>query len=110
MKNRQQEPTNPEQVAIDSQWYVPKLSVHRVYRIPQRLLRLPEVIAKTGRSRTAIYDAMAAGSFPSAVPLGPGSHSVGWVEEELENYIANQIAASRTDGVRYKRRRRCAGE
>lgn len=53
-----------------------------------RLIRLPEVLTKTGLSRSRLY---ADGSFPKRVPLG--QRGVAWVEAEVEEWIAGRIAA-----------------
>ena len=37
--------------------------------VPTRLLRLPEVEARTGQSRSTIYDAMKRGYFPRPVKI-----------------------------------------
>ena len=60
---------------------------------PQRLLRLPAVIAQTGLARSTIYDLMAAKSFPAPVPLC--GRNVAWPETEVQQWIAERIAASR---------------
>lgn len=62
-----------------------------------RLLRLPEVMTRTGRSRSRIYEAMALGTFPQAVSLG--SRSVAWYEHEIRAW---QLALPRR-GTRVKR-------
>lgn len=56
----------------------------------RRLLRLPEVISRTGRSRSAIYRDMLSGQFPKSVPIGPNAR--GWVESEVDAFIAARIA------------------
>ncbi len=60
---------------------------------PLRLIRLREVMERTGLSRSTIYDRMFNDEFPKQVSLGP--RSVGWVEMEIENWIACRIKASR---------------
>ena len=57
---------------------------------PTRILRLPEVLARTGVSRTTIYEWMAQERFPKPIPLGP--HSVGWIESELEAWFRERTA------------------
>ncbi len=57
------------------------------------IYRLPKVIAKTGLSRSAIYELVADGQFPSQVHLGP--RTVGWVKSEIEEWIDSRIDASR---------------
>jgi prophage regulatory protein len=55
-----------------------------------RVLRLPAVEAKTGLKSSEIYDRMAEGKFPRPVPLG--IKAKGWVEAELDAWIAKLIA------------------
>ena len=59
-------------------------------RAPTRILRLPEVMARTGLSRTTIYRWRRAGRFPQAVPLG--TRCVGFIESELEAWLRERIA------------------
>jgi len=59
------------------------------------ILRLPTVKARTGLSRSTIYQRVADGSFPRPVSLG--ARAVGWVESDIEGWISQQIAASRTN-------------
>ena len=54
------------------------------------ILRRPDVEAKTGLSRSGIYDLMKAKKFPRPVPLG--EKAVGWLESEIENWIAERVA------------------
>ncbi len=54
-----------------------------------RILRLPEVCARTGRSRSAIYEDMQNGLFPLAVKLGP--RAVGWSESEISLWVEKRI-------------------
>ena len=49
------------------------------------ILRLPEVIARTGLSRTNVYRRIAAGTFPAPVALGP--RAVGWRESDIIEWI-----------------------
>ncbi|OGT70543.1 MAG: AlpA family transcriptional regulator [Gammaproteobacteria bacterium RIFCSPLOWO2_02_FULL_57_10] len=57
------------------------------------ILRLPDVKARTGLSRSTIYLRVSEGKFPSPIVLG--GRAVGWVEAELETWIEDQIASSR---------------
>lgn len=57
------------------------------------ILRLPTVKARTGLSRSTIYLRMAQGAFPKPIPLG--GRAVGWVEEEIDGWLQQQIAATR---------------
>lgn len=58
------------------------------------ILRLPQVKARTGLSRSTIYSRVAQGSFPKPVPLG-GPRAVGWVEAQVDSWIQRQIDAAR---------------
>ena len=57
------------------------------------ICRLPEVMARTGLSRSTIYDLIHKGQFPSQINLGP--RAVGWVENEIVDWIEARIDASR---------------
>ena len=52
---------------------------------PARLLRLPEVMARVGLRRSAIYQRMSEGRFPKSRSLGP--KCAVWVEAEVEDWI-----------------------
>jgi prophage regulatory protein len=58
---------------------------------PLRLLRLPEVRARTGLPTSSLYRQMATGEFPRCVPLGH-SAAVGWLENEVDSWLAAQVA------------------
>ena len=60
---------------------------------PERLLRLGEVKRVTGLCRSAIYECIKEGSFPTQVSLG-GSRAVGWVASEVNKWVQCQIAAT----------------
>lgn len=57
------------------------------------ILRLPKVIARTGLSRSAIYQRIAEGRFPK--PISLGGRAVGWVEAEVNDWLSQQVKASR---------------
>jgi prophage regulatory protein len=59
----------------------------------QRLIRLPQVKAMVGLGTTAIYDKIKKGEFPRQIKLGRLS---GWVESEVQDWISQQIMASRS--------------
>ena len=61
--------------------------------VPARILRLPQVQARTGLSRSTIYVRLAVGSFPKPVALG--ARAVRWIEEVVGAWIRQQIALSR---------------
>ena len=56
-----------------------------------RLLRLPEVIAIVGLSRSTIYAMMEKSLFPQQVRLG--QRSVAWWESEINEWIASRPRA-----------------
>jgi prophage regulatory protein len=53
-----------------------------------RILRLPDVIAATGKSRSAIYADLKTGSFP--MPVRIGARAVGWHQNSIHNWILNR--------------------
>lgn len=57
------------------------------------ILRLPAVKVRTGLSRSTIYLRMAEGRFPQPVSLG--GRAVGWIEAEVNEWLNQQIEASR---------------
>jgi prophage regulatory protein len=61
--------------------------------LQHKLLRLPQVKAFTGLSKSTIYARIAEGTFPKQIPLGP--RLVVWVESDIQNWIAEQISAAR---------------
>lgn len=57
--------------------------------MPESVLRLPVVKARTGLSRSSIYVFMKAGSFPR--PISLGSRSVGWLDSAIDAWIEERI-------------------
>lgn len=55
-----------------------------------RILRRPEVEARTGLRRSAIYERVAAGSFPAPLKLGP--RASGWAEHEIDAWLDARMA------------------
>jgi prophage regulatory protein len=53
-----------------------------------RILRLPEVLARVGVKKTSLYGLIEKGLFPKPRKLMANSRSVGWLEEEVDNYVA----------------------
>jgi len=60
-----------------------------------RIMRLTEVSQTTGLARSSIYSRMSEGSFPRPVPLG--ARSVGWVSEEIQDWVESRIQERDTD-------------
>jgi prophage regulatory protein len=59
---------------------------------PIRILRLAQVIEMTGLGKTKIYELQSEGSFPMRVEIT--AHSVGWIEEEVQAWLAKRVASS----------------
>jgi prophage regulatory protein len=67
--------------------------VQKVQDRPLAILRLRQVKARTGRSRSSIYADIKAGRFVAPIRIGP--RSVGWLAHEIDEWIAARIAESR---------------
>lgn len=61
------------------------------------ILRLPAVKGRTGLSRSTIYLRVSEGTFPKPVSLG--GRAVGWIEAEIQQWLEQQIEASRKAAV-----------
>lgn len=59
---------------------------------PIRLLRLPQVMEMTGLRKTKIYELHAEGAFPRRVKIT--AHSVGWIEAEVQAWLARRVENS----------------
>ena len=65
----------------------------------KRLIRLPEVLSRTGYGRATIYRKMEDGSFPKSIklggpPLDPSafdSRAVAWIEDDVDQWIESRI-------------------
>ena len=55
-----------------------------------KLIRLREVTTKTGRTRSRIYEAIDAGTFPRPVKIG--ERAIAFVEAEIDGWIQARIA------------------
>lgn len=54
------------------------------------LIKLDQVMSKTGRGKTSIYTDP---TFPKAIKIG--ARSVAWIEREIDEWVAQRIASSR---------------
>lgn len=54
-----------------------------------RILRLKDVIARTGLARSTIYKYVDIGAFPKPIPLG--GRSVGWIDSEVDEWILSAV-------------------
>lgn len=61
-----------------------------------QFLRLKEVQARTGLSRSSVYLRISQGRFPKPIPLG-SQHIVGFLASEIEDWARAQVAAARGD-------------
>ena len=57
-------------------------------------LRLPEVKAATGLSKSSLYAVIRANSFPPPVRLGP--RTVAWLRSEVKQWAAERVFTSRS--------------
>ena len=65
------------------------------------ILRRPQVQQRTGLSRSTLYQYIKDGEFPKSIALGP--RSVGWLESEISDWIAERVKISRSIDVRSAR-------
>ena len=56
----------------------------------RKILRLPVLSDRLGKSASTIYEEMAHGTFPK--PIKIGRQSVGWLEDEIEAWQLSKIA------------------
>lgn len=54
-----------------------------------RIIRIADVLDKTGFSRTTVYRMMDKFDFPR--PIALGGQAVGWVESEIDRWIEEQM-------------------
>jgi prophage regulatory protein len=56
-----------------------------------RILRSRDVRERTGLATSSVYDLIKRGNFPRPVRIS--ARSVGWPENEIDDFIADRIAA-----------------
>jgi prophage regulatory protein len=61
--------------------------------MPEKFLRLTEVQRRIPYSRSTIYLKVSRGEFPQ--PINLGARAVGWLESDIEKWIAQRIDESR---------------
>ena len=61
----------------------------------RRLLRLKQVKQAVGLGTTAIYEQIKKGEFPRPVHIG--TRAVAWVSDDIEKWIEERIAASKSN-------------
>lgn len=60
-----------------------------------RFIRLPEVLALSGKSRSSIYEAIKKGEFPAPVKLS--TRSSAWIGSEIAAWAESRVKASRAE-------------
>jgi prophage regulatory protein len=63
-----------------------------------RLIRMRQVQALTGLSRSSIYNLASTGKFPQSIPLVPGGTSRAWLESDIQDWIQQRIEAGKQGG------------
>ena len=57
---------------------------------PNRIIKLPEVVMLTSKSRSSIYKAIESEGFPKSIPLAKSGRSVGWKYADVLDWINKQ--------------------
>jgi len=57
---------------------------------PEKILRMPTVLERTGLSRSTLYRKMKSGTFPNQVQLS--EHCCGWRESAINRWIADPMS------------------
>lgn len=63
-----------------------------------RLLRLPEVMSRTGKSKSQTYDEIKRGLFPA--PVANSARCSAWPDSEVDSINAARIAGKTEDEIR----------
>ncbi len=67
---------------------------------PDRIIRLPTVLARTGLSRSTLYRKIAEGTFPAQLRISV--HGAGWRESEIDRWVRDPVGW-RQEGERGER-------
>ena len=59
----------------------------------RRVLRRPEVEERVGLARSTLYKLIGLGKFPEPIRLG--TNSVGWLESDIEEWLASRQRGTR---------------
>jgi prophage regulatory protein len=62
---------------------------------PIQIMRLPQVCQRTGLCRSTIYQLEAERRFPSRIKIG--LRAVGWIEQEVQEWLAQRLQGSRSN-------------
>lgn len=58
-----------------------------------KLLRIKDLTSALGLSRSHIYKLSKEGKFPKPIPIVEGGVAVGWLAEEIQDWLDERIAA-----------------
>jgi len=79
----------------------PESSIADACGAPIHILRLAQVIERTGLKKTKIYELQSEGQFPMRVKIT--ARAVGWIEHEVQAWLSGRVAKNnplRTHGSR----------
>ncbi|MFL6615160.1 MAG: helix-turn-helix transcriptional regulator [Pantoea agglomerans] len=62
-----------------------------------RLIRMPEVLFKTGFKKSWIYQLISINSFPKPIRMGP--RAIAFVEAEIDQWVTERINESRLNEI-----------
>ena len=62
-----------------------------------RILRWPQVHFKVGLCRSHVHQLVSKGKFPTPIKLAPNGRASGWLEPEIDAWVEQRIADSRTN-------------
>lgn len=66
--------------------------------MPNTLIRMPAVQARTGLSKAGVYFLIKEGKFPQSIPLGQ-TRTVAWIEAEVDAWVEERITEARAHGA-----------
>jgi len=67
---------------------------------PYRLIRIKDVMAWSGLSKSYVYALAADGRFPQSISLVPGGTSRAWVYSEVSDWLEQRIAERDRENLR----------
>jgi len=65
------------------------MNEHQETVMNMKLIRIKEVMSRTGLARSTVYKYISENNFPKPIKLG--SRAVAWVESEIEGWINDVI-------------------
>ena len=78
---------------INKLFALPENTFSNLQEGKDRILRIAEVRGIVGICTASIYSYMKKGEFPNQIKIGP--RMVGWLESEIQEWIASQVTATR---------------